>query len=107
MVIYFIYVYDDYIDKSNRRFREVILDDYFEEKHDILIANIGDVPLSGLKVKLDATNVKLDDYWKPSSNLTFIFTNDFFVVTLVEVESREAIQKLIDTINTIENVTDI
>lgn len=58
-----LYVYDDYIDKSNRRFREVILDDYFEEKHDILIANIGDVPLSGLKVKLDATNVKLDDYW--------------------------------------------
>ena len=58
-----LYVYDDHTDSSGRRFREVILDDYFEEKHDILIANIGDELLTGLKVKLDATNVKLNDYW--------------------------------------------
>ena len=43
--------------------REIFLDDYFEEKHDIFIANIGDEPLTGLKVELDAENVKLDDYW--------------------------------------------
>lgn len=43
--------------------RSIFLDEYFEYKHDILIANIGDKPLTGLKVKLDAKNVKLDDYW--------------------------------------------
>lgn len=43
--------------------REVFLDEYFEYKHEILIANYGGQPLTGLKVTLDATNVKLDDYW--------------------------------------------
>lgn len=44
--------------------REVILDEYFEYKHDILIANIGNEPLEGLSVELlDAENVKLDPYW--------------------------------------------
>ena len=43
--------------------RSVFLDDYFEKKHDILIANIGDEELTGLRVELNATNVKLDDYW--------------------------------------------
>ncbi len=43
--------------------REVFLDEYFEYKHDILIANIGDEELTGLRVELDATNCKLDDYW--------------------------------------------
>lgn len=44
--------------------REVILDEYFEFKHDILIANIGNRPLKNISVKLlDAENVKLDPYW--------------------------------------------
>ena len=43
--------------------REVLLVDYFDNRHDILIANMGDEPLTGLKATLDATNVKLDDYW--------------------------------------------
>jgi len=44
--------------------RAIFLDEYFENRHDILIANIGDEELTGLKVELlDATNVKLDDYW--------------------------------------------
>lgn len=43
--------------------RSVFLDQYFEYKHDILIANVGDQPLTGLEVELDATHVKLDDYW--------------------------------------------
>lgn len=43
--------------------RTIFLDEYFEYKHDILIANVGDETLRGLKVKLDAANVKLDDYW--------------------------------------------
>lgn len=44
--------------------REVILDEYFEYKHDVLIANIGNAPLEGLSVELkDAENVKLDPYW--------------------------------------------
>lgn len=43
--------------------RTVFLDNYFENKHDILIANVGEEELTGLKVTLDATNVRLDDYW--------------------------------------------
>ena len=43
--------------------RSVFLDEYFEYKHDIFIANIGDQKLTGLRAELDATNVKLDDYW--------------------------------------------
>lgn len=43
--------------------RSVFLDEYFEYKHDIFIANVGDQELTGLRVELDATNVKLDDYW--------------------------------------------
>ncbi|MDO4295478.1 MAG: putative Ig domain-containing protein [bacterium] len=44
--------------------REIFLNEYFENRHDILIANIGDEELTGLKVELlDAVNVKLDDYW--------------------------------------------
>ena len=55
-------------DTKGERNREVFLDEYFEFKHDILIANIGDQPLTGLKVKLDAQNVKLDDYWTVGGN---------------------------------------
>lgn len=32
--------------------REVILDEYFEFKHDILIANIGNAPLKDINVEL-------------------------------------------------------
>lgn len=67
-----LYVYDDYTDQGGDRFREVLLNDYFEEKHDILIANVGDSPLTGLKVRLEldknANHVKLDDYWNIGGN---------------------------------------
>ena len=44
--------------------RTIFLDEYFEEKHDILVANIGDQELTGIKAELiDAKNVKIDDYW--------------------------------------------
>ena len=43
--------------------REVLLDEYFEKKHDILIANMGDEELTGLRVELNATNCQLDEYW--------------------------------------------
>ena len=42
---------------------EVFLDEYFEYNHDILISNLGDTTLTGLRVELNATNCKLDDYW--------------------------------------------
>lgn len=49
--------------------REVILDEYFEFKHDILIANIGNAPLKVINVELlDAQNVKLDPYWNVGGN---------------------------------------
>ena len=67
-----LYVYDDYTDQGGDRFREILLNDYFEEKHDILIANVGDAPLTGLKAKLEldenANHVKLDDYWNIGGN---------------------------------------
>lgn len=44
--------------------REIFLDQYFEEMHDIFIANVGDEELTGIKAELiDAENVKLDEYW--------------------------------------------
>ncbi len=49
--------------------REVILDEYFEFKHDILIANIGNAPLEDIRVDLyDAENVKIDTYWTVGSD---------------------------------------
>ncbi len=50
--------------------REVYLIDHFDEKHDILIANIGGEALTGLKVTLDATGCALDDYWSIEDNDT-------------------------------------
>lgn len=45
--------------------RTVNLDDYFDNRHDILIANVGDQPLTGLNVEWSVApvNVKLHDYW--------------------------------------------
>lgn len=44
--------------------REIFLDNYFENQHDILIANVGNEELTGLKAELlDPVHVKLDDYW--------------------------------------------
>ena len=48
--------------------REVMLDEDNEYQHDILIANIGDAELTGLKVELNATHAKLDDYWTVGGN---------------------------------------
>ena len=46
------------------RNREIFLDDYYQYRHDILIANVGDQKLEGLSVRLEnATHVKIDDYW--------------------------------------------
>lgn len=44
--------------------REVFLDNFYDDRHDIFIANVGDEELSGISVTLEnAQNVKLDDYW--------------------------------------------
>lgn len=42
--------------------RDILLDGEWDY-HDILIANVGDAALTGLKVELNATHLKLDDYW--------------------------------------------
>jgi hypothetical protein len=44
--------------------REVFLDDAYENRHDVFIANVGTLPLTGLNLVLDATNLKLDQYWR-------------------------------------------
>lgn len=44
--------------------REVIFDEYFGDKHDILFANVGNESLTNISVELqDSENVKLDGYW--------------------------------------------
>lgn len=43
--------------------REIFLDNYFNNVHDIFVANVGTEELTGITVTLDATNVKLDEYW--------------------------------------------
>lgn len=43
--------------------RTVFLNDFYGDSHDIFIANLGTEELTGLKVELDATNVKLDEYY--------------------------------------------
>lgn len=44
--------------------REVVFDEYFGDKHDILFANVGNESLTNISVELqDAENVKLDGYW--------------------------------------------
>lgn len=42
--------------------RQIFLTDYFQNQHDILIANVGDGQLTGIHAELlDAVNIKLDD----------------------------------------------
>ena len=48
--------------------REVMLNEDNEYQHDILVSNIGDAELTGLKVELNATHAKLDDYWTVGGN---------------------------------------
>jgi hypothetical protein len=43
--------------------REVFLDNAYEYRHDVFIANVGDRPLEELTATLNATHVKLDPYW--------------------------------------------
>lgn len=57
--------------KDNRMpVREVFLTNGYDgDYHDIFIANIGDQPLTGLKIALEnAKNVKLDEYWTVVEN---------------------------------------
>ena len=49
-------------DGSNERY--IVLDDYFKNRHDIFIANIGAQELTGLTATLeDAQNIALDDWY--------------------------------------------
>ncbi len=50
--------------------REIFLTDYFDNRHTIMIANAGDVQLTGIKAELlEAVNIKLDDTQAVSSTL--------------------------------------
>lgn len=44
--------------------RKVVLDDAHDNHHDIFFANIGNTAMTGISTTLDASGVKLDDYWK-------------------------------------------
>ena len=51
------------VEPKGDNIRSVFLTQYFESKHDILIANVGDEPLEDIRVELDAKHCKLDEYW--------------------------------------------
>lgn len=51
------------VEPKGDNIRSVFLTQYFESKHDILIANVGDAPLEDIRVELDAKHCKLDEYW--------------------------------------------
>lgn len=63
-------------ERSNTRFengvtyssREVVLDTYHNERHDILVANMGTQTMSALAVELKSDYLELDDYWTLSGN---------------------------------------
>lgn len=80
--------------------REIFLDDYFEQKHDIFIANIGDEELKDLKVELiNAKNVKLDDYWTvggENNNTLAAFTGTSTVSDYSELPNAAKIRLLPD-----------
>ena len=48
--------------------REVMLDGYHHNKHDILVANVGTEAISALSVELSSDVVELDEYWTLSGN---------------------------------------
>lgn len=50
---------------ENLPVREVFLDDLHNNRHDIFLANLGDQPLTGLKVEVlePLVNVQFDPYW--------------------------------------------
>lgn len=53
--------------------RQVFLDGYYGDEHDILLANLGGTDLTGLRVELTSTGaaaLELDDYWTIQDNST-------------------------------------
>ncbi len=48
--------------------REILLDGYHHDKHDILLANMGMDSIPNLAVELDSETIVLDDYWTLSGD---------------------------------------
>lgn len=48
--------------------REVFLDSYHNNRHDILVSNIGYQTMSALSVSAQLTDLQLDDYWTLTGN---------------------------------------
>lgn len=46
--------------------REVFLDSWHSNRHDILVANVGYTTMSALRVELKSDSIVMDDYWKLS-----------------------------------------
>lgn len=46
--------------------REMFLDSYHYDRHDILVANVGYTTMSALRVELKSDSIVMDDYWKLS-----------------------------------------
>ena len=66
---------EDTYNKDGKPTREILFNysNYsynINDEHDIIIANVGDVPLTGIDVKLseDTRGVKLDPYWSVTEN---------------------------------------
>lgn len=48
--------------------REVVLDSYYDNEHDILLVNRGTAPIAKLSVELQSDVVELDKYWTLTGN---------------------------------------
>ena len=63
--------------------REVIVDSYHNNHHDILVANVGDTAITSMKVELESDQLVLDDYWTLSgkhdlSAFTTVYSYDSY-----------------------------
>lgn len=48
--------------------REMVLDSIHDNRHDILVANIGNLKIPNLKVELESDTLDLNDYWTLTGN---------------------------------------
>jgi uncharacterized repeat protein (TIGR02543 family) len=77
--------------------REVFLDNSYDNRHDIFLANVGNAQLTGIDAVLNATNVKLDPYWKvggAGNDELAAFTNTTRTTTYGELSNVAKIRLL-------------
>jgi len=70
--------------------REVMIDGVHDYVHDILIANMGNAPVSKIGVELDSDVVALDSYWTLSGNQDLgMFDSDKEISNLAKIRLKQ------------------